>query len=141
MRHLFLILLIALLPLRGWVSDAMATTMVIQQVQKQHSIATKTIANNADKIDSKAHFNTEIAVKQAPQTSADCASHVVGTEQLHAADTHCESCSACQACHTVALSPAAVNATAVLNLGTVPPVFIAQFASAEAALGQKPPIS
>jgi len=140
MHRLFLIFLIALLPLRGWVSDAMATTMGTQQVQKQPPAATKTIADHTHEVGSKAHLDTEIVMKQALRKAADCASHASGAAP-HAADTHCESCSVCQACHTVALSPAAADTSVVFNLNTLPRAFIAQFASAETALGQKPPIS
>lgn len=140
MRHLFFIIMIALLPLRGWVSDAMATGMAATQVQFQQHVATKIIAAHAHESGAQAHFDLEIVVAEADRTAADCSGHASGGEP-HAADTHCDSCNVCQACNTVALSPVAADVTAVFNLRTLPRAAVAQFASAETALGQKPPIS
>jgi hypothetical protein len=138
MRHLFLILMIALLPLRGWFSDAMATGMVTAQVQPQTTA--KTEATHAHEAGVQAHHDTETVVADASQTAADCSGHVSGGDD-HAADTHCNSCSVCQACNTVALSPAASEVTAAFNPRTLPRAVVAQFVSAEHALGEKPPIS
>ena len=140
MRHLFLIFMIALLPLRGWVSDAMATGMLASQVQQHQYNATKIAAPHAHEAGVQVHQDTETVVANAAKTAADCSGHASGGAG-HAADTHCDSCSVCQACHTVALSPAAVAVTAVFNLRTLPRAVVAQFASAETALRQKPPIS
>ena len=140
MRHLFLIFMIALLPLRGWVSDAMATGMLASQVQQHQQTATKKVATHGHEAGTKAHQDTGTGVADAASSAADCPGHASGAES-HAADAHCDSCSVCQACHTVALSPAAAGVTAGLDLRTLPRAAVAQFASAEAALRQKPPIS
>ncbi|MGH8804431.1 MAG: hypothetical protein ACREXN_06770, partial [Polaromonas sp.] len=132
-------------PLRGWFGDAMATEMALAQLQHQQP-ATKIIANHAHKPGAEAHFNHETAASkatdavQAVQIAHDCAGQPAG-EASHAADAQCESCSACQACHTVALSSAAAKVNPVFSAFTRPRAAAAQFASAEAALGQKPPIS
>ena len=139
MRHLFLIFLMALLPLRGWVSDAMATGMAAGQVQ-QMQIAIKIIATNAHAASEEADFEHEISVPEAAQTLADCAGH--GSEEnAHAGNSHCDSCSACQACHTVALSHSAPILSSVFHAFALPHAAADQFASAETALRQKPPIS
>jgi len=140
MRHLFIAFLIALLPLRGWVSDAMATGMVISQVQAQQQGAIKKVAEEAGDKSAKAHFDADFNVKQPVEAMADCADHAAGSE-AHTGVAHCESCSACQACHTVALTPAPVGVSFAFNLGMLPRAVAAQFASAPAARGQKPPIS
>jgi hypothetical protein len=150
MRHLLLALLIALLPLRGWVGDAMATQMAAGQIQhsqsqqrgQQHD-AIKMIAYYQDDILAAAHFDHEEAAEALPAAEPDCAGHSTG-ESTHAADGHCESCAACQACQ-------ACNAVALSLTGPdLSPVFISlvlplpaadHFASADAALRQKPPIS
>lgn len=139
MRHLFLILIIALLPLRGWVSYAMATGMLASQAQQQQT-ATKTLATHDHEAGTKAHQDTETVVADVTRTAADCPGHASGAES-HAADAHCESCSVCQACHTVALSPTGTDVTAVFNLSMLPWAAVAQFSSAETALGEKTPIS
>jgi hypothetical protein len=138
MRHLFLIIMLVLLPLRGWVSDAMATGMVTAQVQQQTTA--KIVATHAHEAEAQAHQDTETVVADASQTAADCSGHASGGDD-HAADTHCNSCSVCQACHTVALPPAAADVTAAFNPRTLPRAVVAQFVSAEHALGEKPPIS
>lgn len=140
MRHLFLILMIALLPLRGWASDAMATVMATAQVQHQQTAASP-LAARANDAGVPAHQYGETVAADAVQTASDCSSHAFGQDE-HADDTHCNTCSACQACHTVALTPApAFSASAAPNLGALPRAEVAQFTSAQAALGQKPPIS
>ena len=140
MRHLFIVFLIALLPLRGWASDAMATEMVVSQVQAQQHSATKLIAASAHKTGAKAYFYAEVAVKQLAEAMTDCADHFA-SGQADADAAHCESCSACQVCHTVALPPApALTDSGAFSLGRPPPAEVAQFTSAQAARGQKPPI-
>jgi len=141
MRHWFIILLIALLPLRGWASDAMATQMGMAQVQAQQQGAAKATAEPAYAVGEPAHIDSDTGVAKAALAAADCSNHASGDDS-QAADTHCESCSACQACHTVALSPIPnFTASAALNLSALPRAAIAQFTSAQAARDQKPPIS
>ena len=138
MRHLFFILMIALLPLRGWVSDAMATSMVTAQVQQHGTI--KTIATNAHDAWTNAQKDARTAVVDAQQADGDCVEHTAG-DVNHEADAHCNACSACQACHAVALSLVAAHMTTASNPRTLPRAAVAQFVSAERALDQKPPIS
>lgn len=77
-------------------------------------------------------------------TAPDCAGHAAG----QAADPggqeaggHCESCAACQACNTVALSPMTGRSASLSMPPALPHSSAAPFASAVAALSQKPPIS
>ena len=140
MRHLFLIFMIALLPLRGLVGDAMATGMAagqVAQMQQMH-VATKSIATNAHTASAKAGFYHETAAPDA--ALADCAGH--GAEDAdHGGASHCDTCSACQACHTVALAHAASSVSSTFQAFALPYSAADQFASADAALRQKPPIS
>ncbi|MCZ8257367.1 MAG: hypothetical protein O9327_17085 [Polaromonas sp.] len=147
MRHLLLALLIALLPLRGWVGDAMATQMSAGQIQhsqseehgQQHG-ATKTIAEHQDHTLAEAHFDHEDMAQAQPAAEPDCAGHGTG-ESTHTADGHCESCAACQACNTVALSLTGPDLCPVFKSLALPLPAADHFASADAALRQKPPIS
>lgn len=139
MRYLFFIIMIALLPLRGWVSDAMATEMLASRVQEEQPNTIKLIAKHAHEEGARAHNDIEI-VADAAQAAVDCAAHDSGGHG-HAAGTHCDACSVCQACHTVALSLARADVNAVFSLRTLPRAAVAPFASAETALNQKPPIS
>ena len=139
MRHLFFIFMIALLPLRGWISDAMATDMAFTQAQHTQQTATKSIATHTDKTSAAPHFDFTLLKADTDQIAPDCSGHA-SEHEPHAADAHCDSCSACQVCHAIALSPATAAVVAVFNLSTLPRAAAAQFASASTALGEKPPI-
>ena len=155
MRIFLFALMIALLPLRGFAGDVMATEMAIQMAApataersqpysgpSPHADATKNVAAHADHSGASGHFDShhETAAAQNAATTANaCAGHVA-TEQCHSSDSH-GSCQACQACHTVALSLAFNPVQPVFASAMLPRLAAAQFASAEAALGQKPPIS
>ena len=144
MRIFLFALMIALLPLRGFAGDVMATEMAIQmaaQAQSHPADATKNVASHADHSGASGHFDShhETAAAQEAATKVNaCADHMAA-EQCHSSDNH-GSCQACQACHTVALSLAFNQAQPVLASSMLPHLVAAQFASAEAALGQKPPI-
>jgi hypothetical protein len=146
MRHLLLALLIALLPLRGWVGDAMATQMAAGQLQHPSAQAEVQAAHSHEEEVATEMARAHIghhgeAAAQASQTLHDCAEQTADNNGGHSSDGHCETCAACQACHTVALSPAAPGLPAVFSAPTLPLPAADQFASADAALGQKPPIS
>ena len=133
MRPLLFVLMIALLLLRGWTGDAMANDMALASLQQQpQQSTTKTIAAHAHAISAEAHFDHESAM---PATH-DCPGHAAD-----GADGHCQSCDVCQACHSVALTPAALDAAPVFSSRTQPHAKAARFASAEASPGHKPPIS
>jgi hypothetical protein len=142
MRHLLLVLMIALLPVRGWIGDAMATGMAAGHLQHQQA-ATEFIAVHPHESVASDHFDHVMPAPEAmhAQAAPDCAGHQVSHGNEQAADAHCDSCAACQACHTVALSPAAAGLNPVFQALTLPRPAPDQFASADAALGQKPPIS
>lgn len=139
MRHLILILMIALLPLRGWAGDVMATGMAAEKVQQmqQERSATESIATQAHPAIDTAGFDHASAVHVATPAVADCAGH--GAEVADA--SHCDTCSACQACHTVAIADSAPAVPPTFQAFAPPQAAAYQFASADAALRQKPPIS
>jgi hypothetical protein len=143
MRALLFVLMIALLLLRGWTGDAMANDMALASLHQPQQSTTKTIAAHAYGISEKAHFHPESAIPEASnaaQAAHDCAGHAADGA-APAADGHCQSCDACQACHSVALIPSIVEAAPVFGSRSRPHAMAARFASAEAAPGQKPPIS
>ncbi|MGV8803415.1 MAG: hypothetical protein ACWA6Y_00455 [Polaromonas sp.] len=128
--------MMALLLVRGWAGDAMTTSMALAPLQH----ATTLIAANAHGISAQAHLDHESAASRATH---DCGGHAdQETEDTRlAADAHCESCAACQACHSVALTPATTGGGSLFSAASQPRSAAAQFASAETARGQKPPIS
>ena len=108
MRTLFIALLIAMLPLRGWVGGAMATEMASSQAQVQSAVS----------------------------MPSDCV-HVEMTQKDKA---RCGACTTCQVCHIVGLAASVSISTTVSTPSSLPQFAAAQFASADPALGQKPPI-
>ena len=121
MRHLLLILMLALLPMRGWAGDVMAIRMAGHQPVVVEKVASAPHAECAEHAHANAH----------PASGA------------HDAKTNgdCPSCAGCQVCSSVALfmQPSAV-AVSRLPHG-VPSMTGAAFTSAEPAPGFKPPIS
>jgi hypothetical protein len=139
MRHLVLALMIALLPIRGWVGDVMATEMASPRATQLQN-ATKMVATPAHQAGAEGHFDHVSTDSPAAQPAPDCHGHGEGTSSPMA-DTHGESCTACQACHTVALSSLIPTLHSAMAAPALPHSPAAHFASALAALGQKPPIS
>lgn len=121
MRHLVLALMILLLPLRGWAGDAMATHM----------------ASEAVTIEAGAAGTHEMS---AP---TDCQGHSASKQADSSVPTNAsgETCQACQACHTVALSSSTAIDSVLFEAPSLPLVTVAQYTSADTALGQKPPIA
>ncbi|HQS32420.1 MAG: hypothetical protein B7X59_06200 [Polaromonas sp. 39-63-203] len=145
MRALFFALMIALLPLRGWMGDAMATEMAVMQLghakAAEHGVVGHTGSTVSAESTPLAHHATP-----AVQAGHDCGESAVSDasdagDGGKGGDAHGVSCHFCGACHTLALSgafEASSPASSAVGLFSPP---TAPFASAEAALGQKPPIS
>lgn len=127
MRRWFVLVLIALLPLRGWVGEAMAGEMLAQ-----HLAAPKIVASGQASMGADGH--------------QDCMGHALPSDAGHPAaspqpGSDCPTCAQCQACSSVALAlPPALSLPPVAP-SVVPGEAPAHFASAEAARGLKPPIS
>ncbi len=129
MRRFVLILMLVLLPLRGWVGEAMAMDMLAQS-----AVAIQNVAATAHHISANGTFDTEM---QAPCHGASpeaAASTAPGSSP-------CGTCPLCQMCHTVAApAPFTTLPTAWLPHAQ-PTTGHARFASAPAAFALKPPIS
>ncbi len=140
MRHLILILMIALLPLRSWSSDVMSIGMAARQLQ----LADNGASESASSVDvSAAQVATQTESQMA--MSADCPFGTISQQLSADGNTKfspfCKGCSTCHLCMALAcgtgLSPVQTNAPpeeprALLRHG---------FASADRALQLKPPIS
>lgn len=136
--------MIALLPLRGWVGDAMAGQLLQQQL---HAI--KSEATHIDSTGARGQFDA----KNQPAHGSDCEGHAGvslhgagakgGMEGMAGGDlsaSDCATCPSCQVCHGVAIvSPMAAVALSP-HPQAVPSRQGEQFASAEAVQGFKPPI-
>ena len=171
MRFVLFALMIVLLPLRGWMSDAMATSMAVAELTApSHTLhAIKSRAEQVTNTAANGAFNgkTEVLTghEHARQPSADVsvgdsvsvsvsANHRVENAAVTTPDCvghtggseaatsdACGVCAACVACHLSALQPCAVTAQ-LFSLPSPTPLLARQgFASADTALNQKPPIS
>ena len=132
MRFFVLVLMMFLLPLRGWTGDAMATDMAVNiAAQEMHQSAVVSYG-------AQAHDGHQGHESHSDDPAAHHADHSAG----HSAGTvTCESCSACQACHNVALLVTCDDLKPILNTLWTTTELADPFASADAALDQKPPIS
>ena len=134
MRRWFFVLLILLLPLRGWVGDAMAMQMALPG---QHAPASGPM-QHADGHSEPAHAHLSPVALAAAD---DCGEHTTAQDPGDESDSaHCEACAMCQTCHTVAvLQPAVLLATGQVS-PTPPAGNMHGFVSADRALLLKPPI-
>ncbi len=115
MRRLVLILMLVLLPLRGWTADAMGSGMLMP-------------------------MNPMPVAAQAEANTHDCMGHEASEEVAAPSDDACPTCTVCQICHTVALSTLVVTLVSAALPFALPQALPPRFASAEAALSIKPPI-
>ena len=143
MRVLLFILMLTLLPLRGWMGDAMATGMALAELQavagaeKAHQSVTD-VSSHAKRANG---LHTENKSVKAASALSDCTGHA-GTDDSAAVDPdHCTPCSACGACHTASMSTATLRGLPAVH-GSVPAARSQDaFLSADAAPSQKPPIA
>jgi hypothetical protein len=138
-RRWFVLALILLLPLRGWVGDAMAADMLQQRIVAAASASAAPAAGQAVQ-----------AVAAAPEASGhhDCMGHAVPAKaqpaphhDAAAPDPDCPTCASCQVCSAVALALPAVTVAGTPFFPPRPQGASADPASAERARALKPPIS
>lgn len=136
MRLLVLVLAIVLLPLRGWLGDAMmlAPVQTAAAGHAMHAMADDAVATHTV----HATPSDDAHERHAAHAAMDHAPAHDAANSGHGAHTTCDTC---QFCHSVAVTawpevplPAAAPAHA-------PIADAMRFASAEAAQGFKPPIS
>ena len=139
MRLLLVAIMIILLPVRGWVGDAMATRMAAPAalVQATGDSATGTHAHAETNV---AHDHLAQQAAALPATS-DCATHAGAGTGSPSDGSACESCVVCQVCHTVALELPTADFSRQVPAPWVPRSVTPGFASVDRALGLKPPIS
>jgi hypothetical protein len=135
MRKLVLFLMIALLAVRGWAGAVMSVEMSVLDL-----MGAPAMAANANPGGSASTSDDTVAERD----SADCPDHAaMQTAGDAAADggSHCNTCVACQICHTVALT--GITPLKLAPLGADSPIAlgVTRFASVALASGFKPPIS
>ena len=140
MRRVFFILMIALLPLRGWMGEAMATEMATMHFVAAQAINTPAIAkfgtqNGINSLPNHLEASADVAMP------ADCEMHAK-SKTTSGSDTPSSKrlCSHCQACHAVGLA----NTIQIISPHSLhnpaPAAHVSLFASVALALSQKPPI-
>lgn len=153
MRRFIFILMIALLPLRSWAGEAMATQMAsmqLKQAQFSHlntsKIATNLIATKAYNTPSTVvfiHQNSTSSKTMPSGMSADCALRMSPNAELDtetANEAPDSVCVDCHACHTIALAePVHILSTPTFSFAFERSA-TSSFASADLLLSQKPPI-
>ena len=142
MRVVLFILMLTLLPLRGWVGDAMATNMAVAELQSaaQSKISMPPLADQSV----KARAGVVVVIKSTSvhggSAGSDCAGHTAASAAaLDDADA-CTPCAACGACHSASISSVAPAWAAAVHGSTLPAWPADAFLSADAADTQKPPI-
>lgn len=128
MRRWLLLVIVLLLPLRGWMGEAMAADMLRQAAagMQSHSHAVEQDARAAHGHDCDGHAQADAAQPgaedAAPQAHADC-----------------PTCAMCQVCSSVALSPAQAGTAGTKFSHPRPQAVQPAFASADPDLFFKPP--
>lgn len=125
MRVLFLAFMIALLPLRSWVGDAMAMDMLAS--------GHETTLSAHDRHDGQPDCHTQASGHAG---NSETPQHLAVSE----ASADCGTCSACQICHSVALPLIHLRLTSHSAALEQAAVQIGRYASADRAPGFKPPI-
>ena len=130
MRHLLLVLMIALLPVRGWAVDVMALSMAARQLNAIENVT-------AEAINTRATGQSESENQAAMPT--DCPMQVQAADKAGAG--------VCHGCNTCLLCMAVVTGYPTIRVGAAPlpqgtqTIGSISFTSAERAPGFKPPIS
>lgn len=148
MRFLIIVLLMVLLPLRGWTGDAMAISMAAVELVAVQQAPNATKNRAAQHLDTaaSASFGSKTE-RQAMQTAErlaqldteHCGDHATPADPR--AKGPCGSCALCVACHGAAIQTLHLNMLPASPSRPVPSLARQGFASADAALSQKPPIS
>jgi hypothetical protein len=132
MRTWLLVLMIALLPLRALVGEAMAGEMMSRHAAVVMAGAAAVQPAQAAH-DCMGHGSVALPAAEAPSENAAGAGATMGAD--------CPTCASCQACSAVALAFAG-PAGGVTPFGAAPPAATdLRFASAEPVPAVKPPIS
>jgi hypothetical protein len=142
MRRWFVLLLIALLPLRGWVGEALAAPMLAQHVAAAAAHA-QVHAQGEGHGAGHAHGTHDAHAAMLHDCAGHTPAHDAAAPQDGAAQDpgDCGTCAACQVCSAVALAvPSASTLVAAFGLAR-PAQAEPLFASAEPSQGVKPPIS
>ena len=135
MRHLLIILLIAVLPVRGWASEQMAVSMAAQQLVVA---AIEPVAATGNPVLGQASKDAITAATATTATTVISATTDVAGEPI---SPLCKGCTTCQLCMALVTGyPPILRIASQLPPATHLSSNVS-FTSAERAPGFKPPIS
>lgn len=130
MRLIISLILIALLPVRSWAGDVMSVQMAAQAAH--HAMATP--------VPSSTQVQANVNCHEMGEPVAAVLQHEAAEDS--GLDSNCDTCISCQVCSSVAaIEPSFTQESIRAYPFAVPPQAASIYASAELALGQKPPIS
>ena len=135
--------MLTLLPLRGWMGDAMATSMAVAELRSvSNSAAVGGVTVNGDsKSLIHAHVESENGQGRTILANADCEDHALTGQASTDEDGHCKPCSTCGACHSASMSSIVTLWLAAVHGADLTAFPAEAFFNADAANVQKPPIS
>ena len=137
MRHLLLALMIALLPVRGWMGNAMAVNMAMQQaLMTQSSTEDATPASGGNAASQAAAAMPE----DCPMGAQNQDGKSVEGEQAGETVASCN-CNSCELCLALATFTFPTMATVTFTPHAEPPSHGSRFSNAERVFSLKPPIS
>jgi hypothetical protein len=128
MRILLLALMIALLPVRGWMGNAMAVDMASQAVAKAQQTDSEADADASMPADCPMH------AQSAGKEAADGDAQVTGS-------VHCNGCDNCELCLALVTSTWPEELTPTITRHAAPLATGYRFSSADRFSSFKPPIS
>ncbi len=147
MRRWLLVLLVALLPLRLWAGDAMATGMVtgaMEPVTEDRLVVPDSVANYQYFTGADTEFHSEYSAPQhddcisvASAVTTECGDCQTVAPADHA---NCQNCTNCQTCNTVALAVTLLQQPPSAIATTAPTGRPLAFVNAVPDRGLKPPI-
>ena len=138
MRRPILAVMIVLLPLRGWIGDAMAL-----EAATGTPVAIQSVAVDVHPTLEVTHFEADSGRQDLRAGPGHCPDHASAPAEGDDSDTSAngDACTLCQVCHTVAMSADAAPLPTLPLPVLAPAMSFARFTSALPAPGLKPPIS
>ncbi len=147
MRVLLLTIMLVLLPVRGWVGNAMAVTMAAPGPVQ--TVATEAVldCHGMDEAEAQDRHGAQMMQEHAAHGMQGTASNTTDAHDAehgnagHGGGASCSTCSFCQMCHTVALAAPVPMLPALSVNGASPLARLPADLSATLLPDFKPPIS
>lgn len=139
MRRWFVILMLFILPVRGFIGDAMAYSML--GTPTQAALASQNVTNApgyASTIAANGYMQSVSIDSQLAQSKMPCHDANEAMQTDNALDK--QQCSACEVCHMTVTYPFQANSSLVIAPAAPPVQHASSWHSAELRLSIKPPV-